>query len=594
MVESTASRAAYPDEVKTAAKLMFLRRVPVRDIKNQLNLNSTRVVYQWAEKGHWEDMLQHETVEQATARRMIYLVEKPDKSDDDYKEIEKLGNLLDRLAGIDIRKAKAAKEKALAAREEQGGPTGRQGKKKRRIKNDISSITPEMLAEIRNELFFGYQHRWHDHKGERTRFILKSRQIGATFYFAWEAFEDAVLTGDNQIFLSASKNQAEIFKAYILRFAMEYFDIELKGTDMIALNHDGKPWAELRFVSTNARTAMGYHGHLYIDEVFWIPDFDRLNKLASGMASHKKWRKTYFSTPSVKSHGAFPMWSGEKYNSNRKNKVDFDLSHDTLKDGHQGPDKIWRNIVTVKDAEAQGCDLFDLDQLVEEYSEAEFNNLFMCAFLEAGASVFNLHDLLACAVDSNVTWVDFKRKQVRPYGNFPVWVGYDPARVGDRSTVVAVAPPLKEGEKFRVLEKIDLKGTFKYQASKIKELTERYNVQFIGVDCTGPGLGVLDEVKAFYPRVTPIHYGLESKTRLVLKAVDVVEAQRIEWDAEHTDIPQAFLQVRQESTRNDAITYVADRKSTTGHADVAWAIMHAISNEPLTGKRRKATLAIAS
>jgi len=228
--------------------------------------------------------------------------------------------------------------------------------------------------------------------------------------------------------------------------------------------------------------------------------------------------------------------------------------------------------------------------LIDEYSEAEFNNLFMCAFMEAGASVFSLHDLLGCAVDSSVVWVDFKARQKRPYGNYPVWVGYDPARVGDRSTVSVLAPPLAEGGKFRVLEKLDLKGTFKYQASKIKELTDRYNVQFIGVDCTGPGLGVLDEVRAFYPRVTPIHYGLDSKTRLVLKAVDIIEAGRIEWDAEHTDIAQAFLQVRQTTTGNDSITYVADRKSATGHADVAWSIMHAISNEPLTGRRRTASV----
>ncbi|MCO1337285.1 terminase family protein, partial [Microbulbifer sp. OS29] len=66
-------------------------------------------------------------------------------------------------------------------------------------------ITAEQLEEIRKELFYGYQHRWHDHKSERTRFILKSRQIGATYYFAWEAFEDAIITGDNQIFLSASR-----------------------------------------------------------------------------------------------------------------------------------------------------------------------------------------------------------------------------------------------------------------------------------------------------------------------------------------------------------------------------------------------------
>ncbi|WP_299945946.1 terminase family protein [uncultured Microbulbifer sp.] len=578
---------SYPQEIKTAAKMMWLRRLSAKEIVEQLNLNNVRVVYQWAEKGQWETLLQHETVEQATARRLIVLAEKPNKSSEDYKEIEKLGNLLDKLAGIDLKKARSAREKAAGNRGESGGKH-----KKRKLKNDISEITPEQLEEIRKELFFEYQHRWHANKNQRTRFILKSRQIGATYYFAWEAFEDAIVSGDNQVFLSASRSQAEIFKAYILRFASQYFGIELKGADFIALSNG----AELRFVSTNGRTAQGYHGHLYIDEVFWIPDFQRLDDAVSGMASHKKWRRTYFSVPSMKTHGAYPFWSGERYAKKRKGKIAFDLSHATLKYGQLGPDKVWRNIITVTDAEEQGCNLFDIDELRDEASsEAAFNNKYLCRFLEAGLSVFNLNDLLAAAVDTHEVWADFKIRQERPYGNHPVWIGYDPSRSGDGAAIVVVAPPLKEGDKFRVLEKIVLRNrAWQYQANRIRELTEKYNVQFIGIDCTGPGHGVFEMVQNFFRRATPIHYGLETKTALVLKTQDVIESQRIQWDAEHTDIPQAFLQIHQTTTGKDQITYAANRTSTTGHADVAWAVMHALSNEPLNRNRRKSTWAFAA
>lgn len=547
---------------------------------------SERTIYNWREKFGWDDLREHESVEQAISRQLILLAEKPKKTASDFDEMDRLFNHLEKCANIELIRAKTAKVKAGELRGDSSKGQSKERKKKPE-KNDISNITAEQLETIRKELFYDYQHTWWDNKHQRTRFILKSRQIGATYYFAWEAFEDAVLTGDNQIFLSASKAQAEIFKAYIIGFAKKYFDIELKGGDCITLSNG----AELRFVSTNGRTAQGYHGHLYVDEVFWIPDFVKLNKLASGMAAHKKWRKTYFSTPSLKTHGAYALWSGEKFNENRKTKIDIDITHAALKDGAVGPDKIWRNIVTVEDAEAKGCDLFDIDELRMEYSDAEFNNLFMCAFMEAGLSVFKLHDLLSAAVDTNVVWVDFKTGTVRPYGNHPVWVGYDPARRGDKSTVVVVAPPIKAGGKFRVLEKITVRGSWINQANEIKTLTERYNVQFMGIDCTGPGNGVMEMVQAFYPRATPIHYGLESKTRLVLKAQDVIESHRIEWDAEHTDIPQAFLQVTQTSTGNDQITYSADRNSATGHADVAWAIMHALSNEPLNTNRRRSTVA---
>jgi uncharacterized protein YjcR len=40
-----------------------------------------------------------------------------------------------------------------------------------------------------------------------------------------------------------------------------------------------------------------------------------LRKVASGMALHKKWRQTYFSTPSSLTHSAYPFWSGALFNN---------------------------------------------------------------------------------------------------------------------------------------------------------------------------------------------------------------------------------------------------------------------------------------
>lgn len=587
----------YPDEIKHAAKILYLAKHKPKEIADQLKINSARVVYQWAEKYNWDAMVKHESVEEAISRRIVLLTEKERKTDQDLKELTTLINQLDTVSKIKRRDAET-KMKLSAANDDgsEGGDqereprSNRRRKKKKKEKNDLSHVTPEQLEKIRKELFYEYQHRWHDNKHQRTRFILKSRQIGATFYFAWEALEDAINTGDNQVFLSASRAQADIFKAYMIMFAKNYFDTELSGSPIVL--HNG---AELRFISTNSRTAQGFHGHLYVDEVFWIPDFEKLNKVASGIAMHKKWRKTYFSTPSVKSHQAYPMWSGDKFNEKRKrNKAEFDLTHATLKYGAVGPDKIWRNIVTVVDAEEQGCDLFDINELRDEYSKPEFDNLLMCRFAEAGVSLFALNDLLACGIDTLDKWTDFNPKAKRPLGNLPVWLGYDPARRGDKSVVVVVAPPLEDGGNFRVLEKVNLKGSYSFQAKRIKDITERYNVQFIGIDITGPGLGVIDEVKAFFPRATPIHYSLETKTSLVIKGQDVVENRRIEWAAEDTDIPQSFTQITQTTTGSGQITYAANRSAETGHADVAFAVLHALHNEPLNRKRRKASVGMAA
>jgi putative SOS response-associated peptidase YedK len=75
--------------------------------------------------------------------------------------------------------------------------------------------------------------------------------------------------------------------------------------------------AELFFLGTNARTAQGYHGNFYFDEFFSTYGFNELNKVASGMAMQKKYRKTYFSTPSSMGHEAYPFWTGERRNRGR-------------------------------------------------------------------------------------------------------------------------------------------------------------------------------------------------------------------------------------------------------------------------------------
>ena len=46
-------------------------------------------------------------------------------------------------------------------------------------------------------------------------------------------------------------------------------------------------------------------------------------------------------------------------------------------------------------------------------------------------------------------------------------------------------------------------------------------------------------MRDFYPRATPIHYSLETKNTLVLKAQDTIQGRRIEWDASWNDIAAA-------------------------------------------------------
>ncbi len=119
------------------------------------------------------------------------------------------------------------------------------------------------------------------------------------------------------------------------------------------------------------------------------------------------------------------------------------------------------------------------------------------------------------------------------------------------------------------------------QTEKRKCLTEKYSVVYSGIDLTGPGSGVVEQVQQFYLQATPIHYTIESKTRLVLKAQEVIGQGRILWDSSWSDIAAGFMQIHRTTTTHGRITYVADRSERTGHADSAWAIMHGLINEGL-------------
>jgi hypothetical protein len=148
---------------------------------------------------------------------------------------------------------------------------------------------------------------------------------------------------------------------------------------------------------------------------------------------------------------------------------------------------------------------------------------------------------------------------------------------------VILLPPLKKGDRFRVIRREKwVDKSFTWQAAEIKKLCDQYNFAYIGIDITGPGVGVYENVKNFYPQVTPIHYSVSNKSHMVLKAHEVIEAKRIQWDASETTIAHAFLTIRKIMTPGGQITYAANRTNTTGHADVAWAIMHALANEPIS------------
>lgn len=579
--------AATPFDPRRKARSLYWHGWDLKQIAEELGGDAS-TIRSWKHRDKWDDAPSIRKMEDCLECRFMVLVAKEQKTGLDFKEIDLLGRQIATLARVRRFEAPGGHEGDL---NEKVGNRNK-GERKKAKRNHFTAEQAAKLREIFESQLFGYQKIWAAAGDQRIRMILKSRQIGATYYFAFEALLDAIETGRNQIFLSASKAQALQFRSYIVSFA-KLVGVDLAGDPMLITSEvmgEEAAAAEMHFLGTNYRTAQGRHGNFYFDEFFWTHGFEELNKVASGMAMHKKWRKTYFSTPSTIAHAAYPYWTGERRNRKRKkaDQVEIDITHDALASGRLCEDKIWRHIVTIEDAAASGCDLFDIDELRDEYAADEFANLLMCEFVDDSLSAFKFNDLVACGVDSLVEWTDFNPVAAKPFGNKPVWAGYDPQDSvdGDNAALVIAAPPSEPGGTFRILERHQLRGMdFQQQAEFIRAILSRYHCTYLGIDATGIGSAVYQLCRDWMPSVTRIEYSIEVKATMVMKAQNVISRHRVAFDASLTDLIGSFVAIKKALTASGrSLTFKAGRGSETRHADLAWATMHIFLNEPLDGK----------
>lgn len=576
-----------PVSDRRQAQLMYWAGYIVTEIARQLNIPVSTIA-SWKSREKWDDISPVGRVEATLEARLNLLILKDQKSGSDYKEIDLLGRQLERVARVKKYSNGGGNESDLNPNIKNRN----QGERKKPEQNAISQEQEELLINGFLSEMFNYQRKWHEAGQKyRVRNILKSRQIGATYYFAHEALIDALVTGRNQIFISASKKQALQFRAYIVDYAKRTADVDLKGETITLPNG-----SQLIFLGTNSKTAQSYHGNLYFDEIFWVNRFEEIRKVAAGMASQKQYRITYFSTPSSITHSAYRLWSGKLFNKGRPKaeQVEIDISHKNLKNGKECADGQWRQIVNIYDAQLGGCNLFDIDRLKLENSPDEFEQLFMCEFIDDNASVFKFTQMARCQVDSMEVWKDyiFTNGYARPFGNREVWVGYDPSYSGDRSALVVIAPPKVDGGKFRLLEFKTFQGSdFQEQAAAIQFICDKYNVSRLAIDITGLGVGVFEIVKKFRPDAVGLNYDAGLKSRMVLKGQDIINKGRFEYDAMHAvEIGASFMSIKKQmSATGKQVLYVADRSEEASHADLAWACLQVFINEPFDGKLEENT-----
>lgn len=558
---------------KQHGRILFAMGMTVSEIAKQIDENRA-TVESWKQRDGWEKTDLFDDVTLGLKIRYMSLTFMDNKSNANYKEMDFIGVQFERWAKIE-RYRQGGTQADLNPKLENRNNTP----KKRKLKNQITEEDLVLLEQAFNDFLFAYQQEWMDAiSWSRIFILLKSRQIGATYIIALWAFIDLLKTGKNKIFMSASRAQAFQFIEYIKAFCLEVIGVELTGDPIVVNGPNGQ--ASLYYLGTNALTAQGRHGDVIMDEFFWIRSFLKFKKVASAMASQKMYKQIYMSTPSSILHEAYAFWTGT--DSKRKLPIEIDVSKVALKLPLKCADRKTRQIVTLDDAEAKGCDLFDRDDLLAEYGDEEFANLFDCDFIDDSGSYFPLKDIIPNMVDSWEIWNDFNPNET-PHYQGEVWIGYDPSFTGDNAALAVIAPPPTSLSPYRVLEVKQFKGqTAQEQSLYIKKVCGRYNVTFIGIDNTGNGLAVSEYVSKFFPALTRLNYNPELKIRMGLRAKELFQKRRLNFDAGLTTVAKAFLSIKKAMTSGGGNkTLVTSRSAENGHGDIAWAIMNGLEKAPI-------------
>ncbi|HGP5998372.1 TPA: terminase family protein, partial [Vibrio cholerae O1] len=199
---------------RSEAKSLYWQAYSISQIASHLGV-SANTLYSWRRRDKWDETHPVQRVSDEIHVRILRILNKKDLTAHDFKVMDFLGR---QMARLNKESDKQEKEK-----------------KPKTPKNHFTEEQIEQLRQLALEPLFEHQKKWFKQKNRRNRMILKSRQIGATWYFAREALLHALETGNNQIFLSASRAQAHQFKGFIIALA-RLVGVELKGGDKIILS----------------------------------------------------------------------------------------------------------------------------------------------------------------------------------------------------------------------------------------------------------------------------------------------------------------------------------------------------------------------
>ena len=313
--------------LKRQARSLYWRGWPMADIAEELDIKY-QTLASWKNRGKWDDASPRQVIEDRIEAKIASYLDMPDFNEGHMKRVDFLTRQMERMARIGKFES-SGKEGDLNPKIARRNDDAAKAKRAEKRKNFLTLDQWQALLDDFHDRNFAYQAGWWEQRDQRTRKILKSRQIGATWYFAREALAkiaDDVLAGEqprNQIFLSASRRQANKFRREIVGWVKRVTGVDLQG-DPIMLDfggletEDGEPVGGgldpvgLYPMSTNSNTSQGESGDFYFDEFFWAQGFAQAPPLVRACAAswvrlnRPRWDVRLLAVHNLSSYGVDP------------------------------------------------------------------------------------------------------------------------------------------------------------------------------------------------------------------------------------------------------------------------------------------------
>ncbi len=507
---------AYSEEQKQEALQLMDAGIPVQEVADEIGCN----------RGTLRNWRNEREKEEKDVKKSIKNIR---------KQIEKLSR---REPTEAVSRKIAMLSKSLATLERVQAKTDRAAKRQKPV-IDISG-SKEALDLKRRILetggLYGYQREFIECE-DQFRLVVKARQIGFSYSAAADALIGAV-AGRDQLFLSASEEQALILIRYAKQWAKRYGIEFVKDTEKELHLANG---AIIKALAHNFRTVQGFTGDIWMDEFAWYANPKKIWHAFVPSIGAIKGRLTIMSTP-------FEERS---------------LFHDLIVD-EERYFMFTRFRIDIYRAIKDGLD-FDLETMRALFDADTWASAYECQFVDDESSLLSIELIKSC-VDPGLSYYTPKSQNT-------LFSGYDVGRTKDRSTLagVVLAGQIYEAAMMDVLAK----AKYDDQKAHLKQFMRTYPLAQLAIDKTGLGNNLAENMyDAFKSRVRGVWFTNSSKEAMALNLKKHFEDKTIRIPNDPlliADLHAIKRLVGAKSFKYDS------KRNEHGHADRFWALALALS-----------------